>query len=83
MHPQAFLLDNTRTVVALMQRDYRAAVAAGREVSEMNPGYAAAYKPYLAALGHLDEVQEAGIVRQRDWLPLLGAPRRALRKARA
>ncbi len=65
MHPQAFLWDNTRTVVALMQRDYRAAVAAGREVSEMNPGYVAAYKPYLSALGHLDEVQEAGIVRQR------------------
>lgn len=65
MHPQAFLLDNTRTVVALMQRDYRSAVATGREVSEMNPGYAAAYKPYLSALGHLDEVQEAGIVRQR------------------
>jgi DNA-binding SARP family transcriptional activator/TolB-like protein len=65
MHPQAFLLDNTRTVVALMQRDYRAAVAAGREVSEMNPGHVAAYKPYLSALGHLDEVQEAGIIRQR------------------
>jgi tetratricopeptide (TPR) repeat protein len=65
MHPHAFALDTSRIVAALVQRDYHAAVAAGREVSEMNPGYAASCKPYLSALGHLGDLQEAGIVRQR------------------
>ena len=65
MHPHAFALDVSCVVVALMKRDYHAAIAAGRDVSEMNPSYAAACKPYLSALGHLGQLQEAGIVRQR------------------
>jgi TolB-like protein len=65
MHPHAFALDTSRIVIALIKRDYRAAVTAGREVSEMNPAYAASCKPYLSALGHLGDLQEAGTVRQR------------------
>jgi DNA-binding SARP family transcriptional activator/TolB-like protein len=65
MHPHAFALDVSRVMIALMKRDYQGAVACGREVSEMNPNYAGACKPYLSALGHLGHLQEAGIVRQR------------------
>jgi hypothetical protein len=31
----------------------------------MNPGFSAACKPYLAALGHLGQTQEAEIVKRR------------------
>ena len=37
----------------------------GREVSEMNPAFSAACKPYLAALGHLGRTDEAALVRER------------------
>ena len=48
-----------------MKRDYEGAVATGRSVSEMNPAFSAACKPYLAALGHLGQLQEAAVVRRR------------------
>jgi hypothetical protein len=34
-------------------------VSIGRGVSEMNPAFSAACKPYLAALGHLGQLDEA------------------------
>ncbi len=43
----------------------KSAVAAGRAVSEMNPSFSAACKPYLAALGHLGQMQEAAVVCRR------------------
>jgi hypothetical protein len=51
--------------VALLKRDYESAVAHGRAVSEMNPSFSAACKPYLAALGYLGQMQEAAVVRRR------------------
>ena len=40
-------------------------MAIGRAVSEMNPAFSAACKPYLAALGHLGRTEEAAMVRSR------------------
>jgi hypothetical protein len=34
-------------------------------VCQLNPSFSAAYKPYLAALGHLRRNQEAATVRRR------------------
>jgi len=65
MDPSAFHYDVGFSLVALMKRDYEGAVASGRTVSEMNPAFSAACKPYLAALGHLGQLQEAAVVRRR------------------
>ncbi len=65
MDPNAFHYDVGFSLVALMKRDYEGAVATGRAVSEMNPAFSAACKPYLAALGHLGQLQEAAVVRRR------------------
>jgi DNA-binding SARP family transcriptional activator/TolB-like protein len=65
LDPHAFFYDTARIIVALLKRDFESAVTIGREVSEMNPGFLAACKPYLAALGHLGAREEADLVRQR------------------
>jgi TolB-like protein len=65
LDPHACFHDVVFVLIALLRHDHEAAVAAGREVSEMNPAYAAAYKPYLAALGHLGHDDEAALARQR------------------
>ena len=65
LDPHAFFYDTALIIVALLKHDYEGAVVAGREVSEMNPGFSAACKPYLSALGHLGLTQEADIVRRR------------------
>ena len=65
LDPHAFFFDTAFIIVALLKRDYESAVATGRAVSEMNPAFSAACKPYLAALGHLGQVQEAAVVRRR------------------
>jgi DNA-binding SARP family transcriptional activator/TolB-like protein len=65
LDPHAFFFDAFFILIHLLKRDYESAVAIGRSVSEMNPAFSATYKPYLAALGHLGRVQEAGVVRRR------------------
>ena len=65
LDPHAFFYDTALIVVALLKHDHAAAVAIGREVSEMNPAFSAACKPYLAALGHLGRTEEAALVRLR------------------
>ena len=65
LDPHAFFYDTAFIIVALLKRDYESAVIAGRAVSEMNPSFSAAYKPYLAALGHLGREPESRMVRQR------------------
>jgi DNA-binding SARP family transcriptional activator/TolB-like protein/Flp pilus assembly protein TadD len=65
LDPQAFFFDTALIIIALLKHDYEAAVAAGREVSEMNPAFSNACKPYLAALGHLGRPEEADVVRRR------------------
>jgi DNA-binding SARP family transcriptional activator/TolB-like protein len=65
LDPHAFFFDTAFIIVNLLKQDYRAAVASGRLVSEMNPAFSGACKPYLAALGHLGLSEEAAVVRQR------------------
>ena len=65
LDPQAFFFDTAAVVLAFLKGDYQGAVTSGREVSEMNPAFSAPCKPYLAALGHLGQLQEADVVRRR------------------
>jgi DNA-binding SARP family transcriptional activator/TolB-like protein len=65
LDPHAFFYDTAFIIIALLKRDYEAAIVAGRDVSEMNPGFSAACKPYLAALGHLGQAEEAAVVLNR------------------
>ncbi len=65
LDPHAFFYDTAFIIVALLKRDYESAVIAGRAVSEMTPSFSAAYKPYLAALGHLGRQPEAKMARDR------------------
>lgn len=63
--PQAYFYDTARIIIALLKRAHEQAVEIGREVSQMNPAFSAACKPYLAALGHLGAKTEADSVRAR------------------
>ena len=65
LDPNAFIFDGFFTVIHLLKRDFESAVAAGRAVTEMNPALSAAYKPYLAALGHLGRAREGSLALQR------------------
>lgn len=65
LDPHAFFFDGFFVLIHLMKRDYETAVAVGRGVVQLNPTFSAAYKPYLAALGHLRRDQEATAVRRR------------------
>lgn len=65
LDPHAFFFDAFFVLIHLLKRDYESAVETGRTVIEINPSFSAAYKPYLAALGHLRRDQEAAIVRRR------------------
>jgi DNA-binding SARP family transcriptional activator/TolB-like protein len=65
LDPHAFFFDAFYILIYLLKGDYESAVAIGRTVSEMNTGFSAACKPYLAALGHLGRTREALIVRRR------------------
>ncbi|HEY2131618.1 MAG TPA: BTAD domain-containing putative transcriptional regulator [Acetobacteraceae bacterium] len=65
LDPSAFFFDTSRILLALLKHDFEGALVAGREVSEMNPAFSAACKPYLAALGHLGAGDEAAMVRAR------------------
>jgi DNA-binding SARP family transcriptional activator/TolB-like protein len=65
LDPHAFFFDAFFVLINMMKRNYEAAAEIGRRVSELNPSFSAAYKPYLAALGHLRNDQQAALVRRR------------------
>jgi DNA-binding SARP family transcriptional activator/TolB-like protein len=65
LDPQAFFFDTARILVALLRQDDLAAVELGREVTSINASFSAAFKPYLAALGHLGLRDEMELVRAR------------------
>jgi DNA-binding SARP family transcriptional activator/TolB-like protein len=65
LDPHAFFFDAFFVLIRLQKRDYESAVAVARAVTEMNPSFSAAYKPYLSALGHLGRSLEAEMVWQR------------------
>ncbi|WP_333670481.1 BTAD domain-containing putative transcriptional regulator [Elioraea tepidiphila] len=59
MDPHAFLFDTALMIPHLLLGEHEQVVALGMQVTEMNPGLSAAWKPYLAALGHLGRKAEA------------------------
>jgi TolB-like protein len=65
LDPHAFIFDTILVIIKLMKREYETAVELGGAVCQLNPSFSAAYKPYLAALGHLRRNQEAATVRRR------------------
>ena len=65
LDPNAFHFDVALCSIALLQGDYERAVELGRAVSELNPAFASACRPYLAALGHLGHLAEAEVVCRR------------------
>jgi hypothetical protein len=65
LDPHAFFYDCVFILVALLRHDHEEAARIGRAVSEMNPAFSTACKPYLAALGHLGWTEETAQVRQR------------------
>jgi DNA-binding SARP family transcriptional activator/TolB-like protein len=65
LDPFGFLYDGAYAINHVLERDYQTAAATGRAVTQLNPGYTAAYKPYLSALGHLGRGQEAAAVLRR------------------
>ncbi|GIX11717.1 MAG: adenylate cyclase [Elioraea sp.] len=65
MDPHAFLFDTALMIPHLLLHEHEQVVALGMQVTEMNPGLSAAWKPYLAALGHLGRTAEAAEARAR------------------
>ncbi len=65
LDPMAFFCDTGRILLAVLRGQYDLAASIGREVSEMNPAFSDACKPYLAALGYLGADREADMVRRR------------------
>lgn len=65
LDPNAFHYDVAFCWAALLQGDYERAVELGRTASGMNPAFASACRPYLAALGHLGHLSEAAVVLRR------------------
>jgi tetratricopeptide (TPR) repeat protein len=59
LDPHAYFFDTGMCFVALLKHEHAKAAEIGRGVSEMNPAFSAACKPYLAALGHLGQEDEA------------------------
>ncbi|WP_199729282.1 hypothetical protein, partial [Corallococcus sp. CA053C] len=63
--PHSFFADGAAIIVALLSGRHEAAADTGRKVTQLHPRFSAAYKPYLAALGHLGEQREAAVVHRR------------------
>ena len=63
--PHCFFADGAAIIVKLLSREHEAAADIGRSVTQLNPRFSAAYKPYLAALGHLNKDEEAASVRRK------------------
>ena len=58
-----FFAESSFILLHLLDGDYEAVVKAARTVVHMHPNFVAAYKPYLAALGHLGLQSEAHATR--------------------
>lgn len=65
LDPHAFFFDGMMMLPHLFTGEHARAAAIGREVTGLQPGLSAAYKPYLAALGHLGADDEAAEARAR------------------
>lgn len=63
--PHSFFAEGAFIIVELLSRNHVAAAEIGRRVTQLQPRFSAAYKPYLSALGHLGEHKEAALVYKR------------------
>ena len=63
--PHSFFADGAAIIVELLSRQHELAAEMGRRVTQLHPRFSAAYKPYLSALGHLNEEREAVVVQRR------------------
>ena len=63
--PHSFYVEGAFIIVELLGRNHAVAAEIGRRVTQLHPRFSAAYKPYLAALGHLGEKKEAVLVYRR------------------
>jgi hypothetical protein len=59
------MFDGLFAMFHLVKRDYATTAAFGRAVTQLNASYSAGYKPYLSALGHLGDKNEAATVLRR------------------
>jgi len=59
--PHAFFFDGAMMLPRLLLGRHAEAAAIGKRVIMLKPGLSASYKPYIAAIGHLGDRQEA------DW----------------
>lgn len=62
---QHLFVSSAVSLMHLLGGDYEKVVHMSRAVLHLNPGFVAAYKPYLAALGHLGLFAEAKLARAR------------------
>ncbi len=62
---QHLFVNSAVSLMHLLGGDYEKVVQMSRAVLHLNPGFVAAYKPYLAALGHLGLSAEAKLARAR------------------
>lgn len=62
---QHLFVTSATILLHFLEGDYEAAASLSRAVLHLNPNFVAAYKPYLAALGHLGLYGEARAVRTR------------------
>ena len=58
-HPYFILLENVFATAHLLKGEYEQAAIVGRRVVMANPQFVNGYKPLIAALGHLDRIEEA------------------------
>lgn len=62
---QHLFVNSATTLLHLLDGDYEKVVQVSRAVLHLNPSFVAAYKPYLAALGHLGQAAEAKSARSQ------------------
>ena len=64
LDPHRYFSDGALIIVELLSGNIVEAVEIGRRVTRLHPRFSAAYKPYLAALGHAGRLEEAAETRR-------------------
>jgi TolB-like protein/tetratricopeptide (TPR) repeat protein len=59
LDPHSAIYENIYSIAYTLKGDYEQAVLIGRNAVKLNPNFPAAYKPLIAALGHLGRAEEA------------------------
>jgi tetratricopeptide (TPR) repeat protein len=59
LDPNSTFYENIYSIAYILKGDYEQAALIGRNAVKLNPNFPAAYKPLIAALGHLGRAEEA------------------------